>query len=327
MGKPDQEYFSLLKQILSRKYREAYPESDKEIADLKGREIVRFQELLESEVRGRVSEKWFYTHIKGDGAAGLPRIDILDMLSDYAGFGNWENFKASHPLPEAEVAAEDERWERTARFRTRQLRAWLLGTGIAGLAFFLGFLLNAGFLLKPVYTFCLEDAMLGIPVTDSLTTITILKDNGESPVSKRCGDDGCFRYKTRESMIRFIVRAPYHHPDTLTRQLDRGHTEERLLLQPDDYARIIRFFSNRQEGDWEQRRRQLDSMIALDAKILQVHAGKGMEILNKSEFIDKLTMPLSSLGRLEVLESEETDGQIRYLRFMQTGENSNVTKK
>ena len=54
-----------------------------------------FQEDLFQEVKGKVSEKWFYTYFKND-APKLPRIDMLNLLSSYVGFENWYAFKSAH---------------------------------------------------------------------------------------------------------------------------------------------------------------------------------------------------------------------------------------
>jgi hypothetical protein len=48
---------------------------------------------------------------------------------------------------------------------------------------------------------------------------------------------------------------------------------------------------------------------------------KGIGIYNKEEFIDKLTMPLSSLDRIEVIETRyDEEGKIRSIRFEQASE-------
>ena len=38
--------------------------------------------IKEDIVNGRISEKWFYTHIKSNSGK-LPRIDMLNILSEY----------------------------------------------------------------------------------------------------------------------------------------------------------------------------------------------------------------------------------------------------
>ena len=42
-----------------------------------------------------MSEKWFYSYFKNN-TEKLPRIDILNLLSVYVGYDNWEAFKNTH---------------------------------------------------------------------------------------------------------------------------------------------------------------------------------------------------------------------------------------
>ena len=71
---------------------QSYPGIDREISNWKGQEITDFQEELIKRVNGQLSEKWFYTHMKGESES-LPRIDVLNMLSQYAGYNNWQDFR------------------------------------------------------------------------------------------------------------------------------------------------------------------------------------------------------------------------------------------
>lgn len=71
---------------------QSYPGIDSEISNWKGQEITDFQEDLLRKVNGQLSEKWFYTHMKGESES-LPRIDVLNILSQYAGYSNWQDFR------------------------------------------------------------------------------------------------------------------------------------------------------------------------------------------------------------------------------------------
>jgi len=70
--------------------------------------------------------------------------------------------------------------------------------------------------------------------------------------------------------------------------------------------------------DWRKRRDYLGEIIDDAALIYQVVNSKnevGMELFNKEEFIDKLTMPSSSLKHLEILETKFQKEKILVLRF------------
>lgn len=94
MNLEEQHIFSQLKLAIASKFLE-HNSASKTIEDWKGDDIVAFQEDLFSKVKARVSEKWFYTYIKNE-AKKLPRIDMLNLLSNYVGYQNWNDFKAHH---------------------------------------------------------------------------------------------------------------------------------------------------------------------------------------------------------------------------------------
>jgi hypothetical protein len=63
-----------------------------DITQWKGDDILRFQEDLLIKVKAQVSEKWFYNYFRKD-IQKLPRIDMLNLLSEYVGEKNWAAFK------------------------------------------------------------------------------------------------------------------------------------------------------------------------------------------------------------------------------------------
>ena len=94
MNSEEKHLFNLLKQAIESTFSQNNGISSP-IEDWKGEEIVAFQEDLFNKVKGKVSEKWFYTYIKNTPEK-LPRIDVLNLLSNYVGFTNWNTFKANN---------------------------------------------------------------------------------------------------------------------------------------------------------------------------------------------------------------------------------------
>ena len=69
---------------------------------------------------------------------------------------------------------------------------------------------------------------------------------------------------------------------------------------------------------WERRRESLDRIFSDDAIIFQmsgINELTGLELYTKSEFIDKLTMPSSTLRKIEVLGCRYNGNRISVLRF------------
>ena len=284
--------------------KQSYPGMNPEISDWKGQEITDFQEDLLIKVNGRLSEKWFYSHMKAFDPS-LPRIDVLNMLSKYAGYSNWQDFtyKNSDKIPLA---------EKLKKSNSIFFKIPLLLLFIMILLLIIYKMINT-----QNYRFTFIDADTGEPIVNSNIQIDmLLKD--ESPVNYKCGKDGSFVLRTDQSRIKMIIRSPYYLSDTVERILKKFNRKEQIRLHADAYALMLRYFSNTDVKAWEKRRKQMDSMINDGAIICQVpyqKVGPGMELYSKWEFIDKLTMPASSLRQIEILDSRYENGRIAILKF------------
>ena len=84
-------YFEQLKHTL-RKEVESSLHIRKEFKEWSGSDIQTFQIDLEEKCKSTVSEKWVYLHFKNPSEK-LPRVDVLNLLSQYCGFKNWDDFK------------------------------------------------------------------------------------------------------------------------------------------------------------------------------------------------------------------------------------------
>jgi hypothetical protein len=325
MPASEYELFDLLKKEIADTYRQSYPSCDLRIEQWKGQDISNFQEELMMKVSGRISEKWFYTHIKTKGDK-LPRIDMLNMLAEYAGYQDWRDFTTKKQgftneketvervMPELRSEKKTEVIIPDKKANKNYVRWILLSCGLILLCFFI-FKKNT-----KTYTCCFKD-LNGRPLVPNAHVEVKLVNDRESPYMISADENGCFELKTSSEQIRFYVSSPYYKPDTIVRLLSKEMTTEELKLQTNDYALMIHYFSTASVNDWKQRRMKLEDMITGDAKIFQVYLdGTGMELYNKQEFINKLTMPLKSLKNIEIIETHYTNNRISLLRFMQTEE-------
>jgi hypothetical protein len=301
----DLQIFSLLKQKIVERMRQSYPGINPSITEWKGQEIVDFQEELLRHANAHISEKWFYNHIKSENKA-LPRIDMLNLLSRYAGYANWDDFRFKHT---GNVAAATLSGNPNRYFIFVPALVLLL-VGIM-LVFF-------RVISTREYTFRFYDADTKEPITNSIIEVQVLKDN-ESPVSHLCLPDGSFAMKTKDLHVRFVVRSPYYQPDTISRILNKFNRIETVSLQRDNYALMIHYFSTMNVRDWQKRRDQLNQMIADTAMIYEVFekGAVGVELYNKWEFINKLTLPATGLKHIEILDTRYQGEQISLIRFRQ----------
>src|ERR1035437_1054799 len=305
MHDEDNIYFALLKNEIAARLQQTILGISLSIESWKGQDIVYFQEDLANKVNGRISEKWFYTHVKL-GNSKLPRIDILNLLSKYCGYNDWTDFKLNNGDRIESYAVQK---PKTKNILLRPSLLIIISIIVFALYKIFG---------PQTFHFCFVDADKKTAINNQSIQIILLKD-GESPVNMLCSN-GCFTIKTSGQKIKFIVKTPYYKTDTITRVLNNYTDGENIHLQTNDYALMIYYFSRSKKVDWEKRRKQLDYMMAENARIYQVYDDDkvGMELYNKKEFINKLTMPLQSLKNIEIIETIYTGSKISVMRFRQT---------
>lgn len=292
-----------------------YPGIPDRIEEWKGQEIIDFQEELRSHVKEHISEKWFYMHMKSD-TGKLPRIDILNFLSRYAGYVDWNDFIYQHQGTGHEESSQRENARRGIPVGDSN-RFFLLVPVMMLVAFAVVFAIIK-FGTSREYQFCFNNHLTKKPVTKGSIDIVILKRN-ETPEYLTCDPDGCFSIRTSKPEIRFVVKAPYYRIDTIRRVLNRSKKNEMISLRTNDYALMIHYMSNARVVDWEARRAQLDKMISDNAMIYQLFMDQtlGMEVYNKWEFINKITLPSRGLKNLEIIETTFDGGEISALWFRQ----------
>ena len=281
----------------------SFPGISPSISDWKGQDIVNFQEELLLKVNAHISEKWFYTHMKTDSGK-LPRIDVLILLSKYAGYADWNDFvyKNSGKRPGIKVSSGNLYF----------ILVPLLVVGAMGI-----FLLINKLASNREYTFCFYDTDTKESITHTGIEVSVILEN-ESPVNYLCSPDGCFTMKTDQSIIRMVINSPYYRNDTIKRYLRRFNPEETIGLKANEYALMLRYFSEMNVQDWQNRRLKMDEMFDDGAMIYQVLNDKnatGMELYTKWEFIDKMTMPVQSLKNIEILNTKYVGEKIAVLRF------------
>ena len=302
----ESKYLEILKGQIVGVMQQSHPEIPDLISNWKGQNILDFQDDLRLKQNEYISEKWFYTHMKM-GNSKLPRIDILNFLSKYVGYKNWDEFKLENTGANNIIQKD------------KSNRVFYLVPLIMILALSV-FYLAFKSMYTQEYTFCFYDSDTKKPVINSIIEISVLS-NIESPVNYLCNNEGCFTLKTNKRILKFVVETPYYQTDTIVRTLNKFNRTENVKLKIDDYVVMIHYFSNSNVEDWLKRRENLNLMISDSAKIFQVLEGTiGMEIYNKWEFINKLTLPASSLRDIEIIDAQYKGEKITRLRFKQNGQ-------
>jgi hypothetical protein len=301
----DFQAFDLLKKKIVERMQQSFPGINPSISEWKGQEITNFQEELLQKVNAHISEKWFYNHVKSEQET-LPRIDILNLLSKYAGYRNWEDFKYHHFR------------QKIVANPSADANKYFLYIPLFVLFSLLIFYLLFKTISAKDYKFQFYDADTRKPISNTIIEVSVLV-GGESPKSYLCSRDGSFSLNTDKANVRFVVKSPYYQTDTILRLLDKFNRYEIIQLRPDNYAMMIQYFSTMNVKDWQKRRDQLNQMIADSAMIYQVYDKEsvGVELFNKSEFIDKLTLPSTGLKDIDILDTKYQKDKISLIRFKQ----------
>lgn len=305
METTDKQYFELLKTEIVKVMQQTNAGISNHTEDWKGQDIIEFQDDLRQKVNAYFSEKWFYNHFKTE-TEKLPRIDSLNILSRYVGYIDWSEFK--HKNRDKLVVVIEHKGSN---------RIFYLLPVMAIIAFALILaVIKIGSITT--YRFCFIDKDSKKPINNSNLEVTLLLNN-ESPIRLQCDSAGCFTWRTGQQRIRFTVAAPYYYPDTITRNLSKARKTEEIQLKINDYALMLHYFSNSKVDDWKRRREQLDNIIADSAYICEVfkQGMLGMELYNKEEFIDLLTIPTSSLRNIRIIEMLYTNEKVTAIRFIQ----------
>lgn len=295
-----------LKKAVAQKACENHPNLPKKMSEWKGKAIATFQDELAQTVNGRVSEKWFYTHLKSEEISKLPRQDMLDLLSRFVGYENWQTFIATQTSTHQETRSSKSTWIKVTLA--------LLVISLLGLSFKWLYFKKDNY----HYQACLVDTYLQQAIKQDGLQVFNLLDH-ESPIPITLDSLACFEVHSNTKQLRLYIKGPYYKPDTIVRTLYKKETQEQIQLMPDDYALMIHYFSNAKIDDWQRRKKQLQEMFSNNAMVFQVdYTGMGMEMYNKEEFINKLVIPLNSLKNIRILETVyDPEGKIQKMRFIQ----------
>lgn len=297
----EKQLFKLLLTQVENAFRSKFPEYNQPIEEWKGEVIALFREDLLQVSGGTISEKWFYTHVKSNQEK-LPRTDTLNLLSNYVGVGSWKQFSYNN----SNSYSDDNHIGRRSSLVPKLF--------VAGCVLILALLL-AYLTLTPKYTyqFCFVDENTGNAVKDS--SLELLVVDGNHGVWEAV-EAACFSGVGRNVTLR--VKSRYYQDLEIEREIDSDNYFEKIRLAPDDYAMMIHMFSSRNMRDRNRRRLQLGEMIHDDARIFQLtEEGYGVDVFNKTEFINRMTLPIKGLKNIQILKTEYSEEKIIRMRFVQ----------
>ena len=294
--------FEQLKKEVSYTFLQENTALSPDISQWKGEDIVRFQEDLLHKVKGRVSEKWFYNYFRND-IQKLPRIDMLNLLSQYTGYQNWADFKQKHQ------AVQPKKQKRSKRMHLNKYYVY------GALALFVAGILAFSFTGKSQnhIRFCFTDEN-GQNI-DKLKVTWLIPGESEKNLPLQ---QNCVVFKSNLPEVQLRIESPYYKDVIISRKLQTGDYNEQIVLQTDIVALLLQHFSASETQNWEKRRQQLDQLIADDALIYQQWLGtqKGIELYDKEDFIAQMCIPNGLIRNIKILEIGYKNKKINKLRFV-----------
>lgn len=302
-----------------RRFQERQADCPTQFSEWKGKLIEDFQADLEEKVKGRISTRWFYDHLKTDRGDRMPRIDILNLLSAYCGYASWEAFKAEHS-PTVEVEQEPVVIQKEALTPPQRTSGYLKkGLVLLSILIVASVLIALTMGSKTNYSICFVDADFGMPIVNKNLAV-MLPEEGDSGTWIKADSNGCVQLTLDKTEFEIIVQADYYAKGTFKIKVGEK-TGQEIALKVDDYSLLIHQLSMSSNDDWERRRSQLEGMIHEDAVIILVaQDNQGIEMYNREEFIDRMTMPISALKNIRILQTEYRDEKISKMRITQEGE-------
>lgn len=357
-------HFEQLKNEVQSRYLENHTPSFDDISKWKGIDIIYFQEDLRKIAKGNISEKSFYTYFKNSPVTKLPRIDMLNILSIYAGYMSWYEFKKNHLFAdeilketeedenlkqelEKDLAKTENKEEKTKKpeevvqnssippienanlqknniehqdvnenstkttppeisnqkSANSLVKKYLWLSISAVLAILVGLLGFKDELFSKKFYYSFIDADRNSKINAELQ-VQILKEN-ESPILYTAKPNEPFVYTTKSKNLTMVVSSPYYRTDTIHRNLEAAPEAENIELKPNDYA-IMLFYYSKSLKDLKRKRETLNHLISDDALIYQVYDNEtyGVETMDKQRYINLVTLPSTSLEKLEVIDTK-----------------------
>ncbi|WP_332020469.1 hypothetical protein, partial [Kaistella sp.] len=146
--------------------------------------------------------------------------------------------------------------------------------------------------------------------------VQILKEN-ETPILYVAKPNEPFVYTTKSKSLTMVVSSPFYRTDTIQRNLETAPEAENIELKPNDYA-IMLFYYSKSLKDLKKKRISLNYLISDHALIYQVFDNQfyGVETMDKQRYINLVTLPSTSLEKLEVIDTQtDNSGKIVMIKF------------
>lgn len=297
------DFFQLLKQEVLLAYQKQYPYFQGNWKSFTSQDIQNLIVSVEEKTRQSISEKWIYTHLKAEINSKLPRKDMLDILSQFSGFSGWDEFVFTN----REVAVGKK------ESQSKKGKKYFIGVGLlAVLIVVIAFLVYPG--KKPTQKLQLKNEFTNETIQAKEVKAYTIEDNKKVEIPIRNSE---IEVAVKEDNTKIVIQSPYYKKQEV--KVNKASEKTEILLQPDDYAMMLKAFMKSDIKDWETRKIQLNKILSDNLEVIvMLKNDLGAEYFNKNEFSEKLVIPTESVKRMQILEiKNDNEGKIEFIRIKQ----------
>ena len=298
----ESQLFQLLKNEVLLNYQKHYPYFQGNWKQFSSQDIQNLIDLIEDKQNQRISEKWIYTHLKPETNDKLPRKDMLDILCQFCGFSGWDEFVF---INKKEIGTIQNN-------KKKQNYFWIIGVGLM-IILFIFYWTNK--MKTDSKTIEIQDEFTQEKIADEDVKVYQIDDDKKVPLKV---EDGKATLESVSPETKIRVESPFYKKKEI--EVAKSTTETQILLmQPDDYALMLKAFMQSDIKDWQTRKEQLQKILADDLEVLvMLKNDLGIEYFNKQEFSEKLIVPSVALKRMKVIDIQSNDkNEIKFIRIIQ----------
>lgn len=292
------EIFQELKKEILLQYKKHFPFFTGNWNTFGTKEIANFIELIEKNQKQNISEKWIYTHLKSEKNHKLPRKGMLDIMANFVGKFDYDEWKfqfQQHEKSKEDRIKRKDFWKYTVLFLLTFSMIYF------GWKLFENLKNNAKLNIKNQYT-KEEIPKDELQVLEVKNKDTLLIENVQNQ---------------EEESKKIVIKSAFYKTKII--EISNKNPTKTVELEPEDDAMLLRNYLKSEPENWQQRKVKLNHILSENVEVLVMMKGNlGAEYFNKEEFVQKIIIPTQSTKLMKLVEiKKDEQNKINFIRLVQ----------
>ncbi|MDR2205395.1 MAG: hypothetical protein LBE36_04490 [Flavobacteriaceae bacterium] len=289
-------FYELKKNILS-EYRKHYPYFKGDWSGFGSKDIQNLTDLISENQKENVSEKWIYTHLKPETNDKLPRKDMLDIFSKFAGYSGWSEFH--HLKTDSEKTL-------IRKSKKKSVAIWVIPIIIISLALMIIIRKKPEIAEKEI---SIKNSYTGKEIPKNEIKIYEINKDEKKEISAVNS-----KIALEKDSVKIAVESPFY--ETQTVKISEENPAE-ILLKPKDNAMMLKAFLSAEIKDWQTRKQQLETILSENTEVLlMLKNNLGTEYFNKEDFIKQILIPTERTKTWNIVElKSDESNKINFIRI------------